>query len=49
LNIRLGCVNERAELAPVVQLWRSSAMPWLDGLHEVPAHMRGRDSPRVDG
>src|SRR5215831_3123806 len=27
--IRLGCVVQRAQLKPVVQLWQHSAMPWL--------------------
>lgn len=45
LNIRLGCVNERAQLAPRAQLWTASAMPWLPGLPGLPAHARGRDSP----
>ena len=44
-NIRLGCVNERAELKPVLQVWRQSAMPWLHELDAAPAHLRGRDSP----
>jgi hypothetical protein len=45
LNIRLGCVNERAQLKPLLQVWRSSAMPWLPELDSAPAHLRGKDSP----
>ncbi|WP_343626631.1 GFA family protein [Roseateles puraquae] len=45
MNIRLGCVNERAEIQPRLQVWKSSAMPWLHDLDAVPAHSRGRDSP----
>lgn len=45
LNIRLGCVNERAQLKPVVQVWRDSAMPWLHELDTVPAHTQGSGSP----
>ncbi len=45
LNIRLGCVNERAQLKPQVQVWHDSAMPWLRDLNGTPAHTRGRDSP----
>lgn len=48
LNIRLGCVNERAELPPRLQVWHDSAMPWLGELAGVPAHGRGRDSPQVN-
>lgn len=47
LNIRLGCVNERAQLKPQLQVWRSSAMPWLHELDGAPAHARGKDSPLV--
>ena len=34
--IRLGCVTQRAELRPVVQIWQHSAMPWLAELGDVP-------------
>ena len=30
--IRLGCVKQRAELAPSVQIWQRSSMPWLSRL-----------------
>lgn len=33
--IRLGCVKQRAELAPVVQIWHDSALPWLPELNTV--------------
>ena len=45
MNLRLGCVAERAQLPPRVQVWRSSAMPWLPDLDAAPAHTCGRDSP----
>lgn len=45
LNLRLGCVNERAQLVPQRQLWGSSAMPWLAQLHEAPMHAKGTGSP----
>lgn len=48
LNFRLGCVNERAGLAPTVQVWQDSAMPWLPKLGGIPAHTRGRDSPLAE-
>jgi len=35
--IRLGCVKQRAQLMPVVQLWQRSSMPWLSELHKIPA------------
>ena len=34
--IRLGCVKQRAQLRPVVQLWQRSSMPWLSELHDIP-------------
>ena len=41
LNIRLGCVNERAQLPPMIQIWGQSAMPWLQSLSSVPIHSQG--------
>ena len=35
-GVRLGCVDERAELAPSKQLWTRSSMPWLHNLTSVP-------------
>lgn len=34
--IRLGCVTQRAELAPAAQIWQHSALPWLASLEAVP-------------
>jgi hypothetical protein len=34
--IRLGCVTQRAQLKPVVQLWQHSALPWLAELPSIP-------------
>jgi hypothetical protein len=34
--IRLGCVRQRAELVPAVQIWQHSALPWLAGLGDIP-------------
>jgi len=45
LNLRLGCVNERAQLAPHVQIWGESAMPWLAQLQTLPVHSKGSSSP----
>lgn len=45
LNIRLGCVNERAELVPHKQMWGESAMPWLGQLQGLPMHAKGVTSP----
>ena len=34
--IRLGCVSQRAELKPAVQIWQHSALPWLPELTGIP-------------
>ncbi len=44
LNIRLGCVNERAQLSPTLQIWQESAMPWLGKLSVIPSRIRGSSS-----
>ncbi len=36
VSIRLGCVTQRRELRPSAQIWRHSALPWIDELHRVP-------------
>ena len=33
--IRLGCVEERAQLKPAVQIWQHSALPWLAEMPKV--------------
>lgn len=44
LGLRLGCVAERAQLAPQAQVWAGSAMPWLRALLDLPAREGGPDS-----
>ena len=39
--IRLGCVKQRAELKPVVQIWEHSALPWLSELGSIPSTPQG--------
>jgi hypothetical protein len=34
--IRLGCVRQRAELMPAVQIWQRSAVPWVPSLAGLP-------------
>ncbi len=34
--IRLGCVQQRAQLVPAAQVWQRSSMPWLAKLHDMP-------------
>ena len=45
MNLRLGCIEERDQLTPTVQVWGHSAMPWLDQLSSVPMHTKGPSSP----
>jgi hypothetical protein len=33
--IRLGCVEQRAQLKPAVQIWQHSALPWLPELSSI--------------
>jgi hypothetical protein len=35
--IRLGCVEQRRELKPAVQIWEHSALSWLGDLAGIPA------------
>lgn len=39
--IRLGCVRQRSQLIPAVQIWHGSAMPWLSELGAVPVTPEG--------
>jgi hypothetical protein len=36
ISLRLGPVHQRAQLAPGLQIWRRSALPWIDALGGVP-------------
>jgi hypothetical protein len=36
IGIRLGTSNQRAELPPHSQIWCQSAMPWLEGVTDLP-------------
>lgn len=38
--IRLGCVEQRAQLKPARQIWTHSALPWLGELEAVPGAAR---------
>jgi hypothetical protein len=40
-NLRLGTIEERAELAPKVQIWCRSALPWVNALGAVRAVDQG--------
>lgn len=49
LNLRLGCVAQRDQLAPMVQIWGASAMPWLHTLNAVPLHEQGINNTSISG
>jgi hypothetical protein len=36
VNIRVGCLSQRAALKPAVQIWTRSAAPWLHELAALP-------------
>ena len=40
VGLRAGCIDQRAELRPRRQIWRHSAMPWLEDLDQVPGIQR---------
>jgi len=35
-GLRVGVINQRADLKPKVQIWRRSAIPWVDDLADIP-------------
>ena len=39
-GVRLGSVRQRAELAPVKQIWARSALPWALDIHDLPRSER---------
>lgn len=34
--LRIGTITQRASLVPGSQIWRRSALPWVDGLAAIP-------------
>lgn len=34
--VRLGCVTQRAQFRPAVQIWQHSALPWVSQLSSIP-------------
>jgi hypothetical protein len=36
VTLRLGCIKQRNELRPSLQLWQRSAAPWLKMLSDIP-------------
>jgi hypothetical protein len=40
-SLRIGTITQRAAFAPKRQIWRRSALAWVDALAAVPASERG--------
>lgn len=40
-NLRLGAINQRAELVPRAQSWTSSALPWALDIRGIPGRREG--------
>jgi hypothetical protein len=40
-SLRLGTITQRATFSPQRQIWRRSALPWVDALAAVPASQKG--------
>jgi hypothetical protein len=36
-SLRIGLIAQRASLTPKRQIWRSSALPWIDELADIPS------------
>lgn len=36
VSLRIGCLEQRAQLPPKTQIWRCSALAWVDDVGEVP-------------
>ncbi len=45
MGLRMGCIDQKAQLAPTMQVWGQSAMPWVAGLGEVPCYVQGPTGP----
>ena len=41
ISLRVGTANQRAELRPVRQIWRRSAVHWLDDMGVEECHQEG--------
>ena len=39
--VRLGCVKQKAQLQPAVQIWQRSRLPWLPELSAIPGTPEG--------
>ena len=37
LNLRTGTIKQRVALAPKLQVWHRSALPWVEDLHGIAA------------
>ncbi len=40
ISLRLGGVHQRAMFKPIHQIWRQSALPWIDDLPNIPCSLQ---------
>jgi hypothetical protein len=45
LNMRVGCMKERAQLVPRAHIWGQSMQPWVKSIASQPVHLQGPTSP----
>ena len=43
-SLRIGTITQRNALSPQRQMWRRSALNWIDNLADVPATEKGADT-----
>ncbi|MEM7407467.1 MAG: GFA family protein [Pseudomonadota bacterium] len=46
ISLRVGTCNQRASLKPVRQIWRRSAVDWLNDLGIEESHQQGVEAPK---
>ena len=45
-NLRLGSIRQRSDIPPRHQMWRSSALPWVYQIGDVPTSPQDAPAPR---
>ncbi len=45
VTLRVGCLDQRAELAPRRRIWQRSELPWSQDIHDLPGHEKGTPQP----
>jgi hypothetical protein len=47
LNLRVGCIKERAQLIPSAHIWGQSMQPWVTSIAKQAMHLQGPNSPLI--